>query len=367
MLFHPFEIAFCGYSGSGKTTLIAALIRHFSARLSIGYYKHGCHRFDIDREGKDSWTVKEAGALTVMISDPDKKALVTQQTGPFFHLEQQAFSGLDMLFVEGLKELPLPKIILVDRERKILDLVGTASITNVAALIVADDKALDSGFGIPVLHRDHINDIASFIESFLLQHSSRSSALNGLVLAGGRSVRMGSDKALLAYHSQNQLLHTAALLQQQCHEVFVSCREEQAETYRHFGIPLITDSYLGIGPLGGLLSAQRANPDAAWVVAACDLPCLDTDILHQLCEERNPMRFATAYRNPDSGMLEPLLACYEPKSRHHLIERHLEGKNSLSLFLEESHITMLMPHNSNALQNINDSFGQQGVGRSQPH
>ena len=166
MLFHPFEIAFCGYSGSGKTTLIAALIRHFSARLSIGYYKHGCHRFNIDCEGKDSWTVKEAGALTVMISDPDKKALVTQQTGPFFHLEQQAFSGLDMLFVEGLKELPLPKIILVDRERKILDLVGTASITNVAALIVADDKALDSGFGIPVLHRDHINDMVTMQDGY---------------------------------------------------------------------------------------------------------------------------------------------------------------------------------------------------------
>ena len=52
MLFHPFEIAFCGYSGSGKTTLIREVVRHLSLRHSIAYYKHGCHRFEIDREGK---------------------------------------------------------------------------------------------------------------------------------------------------------------------------------------------------------------------------------------------------------------------------------------------------------------------------
>ncbi len=364
MLFQPFEIAFCGYSGSGKTTLISAIIRHLSARVSIGYYKHGCHRFDIDREGKDSWTVKEAGAITVMMSDPEKKALVTQQTDHSYHLEQHAFSGMDMLFVEGLKELPLPKLILVDRERKILDLISKASITNVAAIVVPDDPDSYSGLGIPILHRDQIHDISAFIESFLLEYSFKSRPLNGLVLAGGRSERMGCDKALIAYHSQNQLLHTAAILQQQCHEVFVSCREEQAETYRHFGIPLITDTYLGIGPLGGLLSAQRANPYAAWVIAACDLPYLERDILHNLCVERNPMRFATAFRNPDSGMLEPLLACYEPKSRHQLIERHLEGKNSLSLFLEESRIKTLIPQSNNSLQNINDPVSQKGVSRS---
>ena len=65
MRFHPYEIALCGYSGSGKTTLIAAIVRHLSPKFTIGYYKHGCHRFEIDRQGKDSWTIKEAGALTV--------------------------------------------------------------------------------------------------------------------------------------------------------------------------------------------------------------------------------------------------------------------------------------------------------------
>jgi molybdopterin-guanine dinucleotide biosynthesis protein A len=74
MLFHPFEIALCGYSGSGKITLAAALVRHLSANFTTAYYKHECHRFAIDHEGKDSWIVRQAGASTVMISDPEKKS-----------------------------------------------------------------------------------------------------------------------------------------------------------------------------------------------------------------------------------------------------------------------------------------------------
>jgi hypothetical protein len=100
-----------------------------------------------------------------MISDPEKKTLIYPHTSEDCRHEQYAFSRLDMLLVEGLKEIPLPKLILVDKERKILDLVSTESIRNVAAIVGPDDPASYSGLGIPVLHRDHIADIAAFIES----------------------------------------------------------------------------------------------------------------------------------------------------------------------------------------------------------
>jgi molybdenum cofactor guanylyltransferase len=361
MLFHPFEIAFCGYSGSGKTTLIEGVVHLLSAKFSIAYYKHGCHQFALDHEGKDSWIVRQAGAAAVMISDPEKKAVITGSGSASRLLEHLVFSDHDLLLVEGLKELPLPKLLLVDDERRILDLVSNGTITNVAALVVPDEPESYTAYGIPILHRDSIIDVAAFIETFLLAYSLKENPLYGLILAGGRSSRMGSDKALIEYHSKNQLVHTAALLRSQCQEVFVSCREEQAETYSHFGIPVITDSYLGIGPIGGLLSAQQAWPDAAWVVAACDLPFLDEAIVRQLCSARNPLRFATAFRHPQSGCLEPLCACYEPKSRSRLILRHIEGDNSLSAFLDESRIEELIPQDAGALQNINDPASQQGT------
>jgi molybdopterin-guanine dinucleotide biosynthesis protein MobB len=363
MLFHPFEIAFCGYSGSGKTTLIAEVVRYLSQRLSIAYYKHGCHRFDIDREGKDSWVVRQAGAATVMISDPEKKALLAGQSPDSPLLERHAFAGADLLIVEGLKELPLPKLLLVDSGRKILELVSNGGISNIAAMVVPDDPSSYAPFGIPLFQRDNIREIATFIETFLIDRSMQEHPLYGLVLAGGRSSRMGSDKALIEYHAQNQLLHTATLLQRQCEEVFVSCREEQADAYRHFRLPLITDSYLGIGPLGGLLSAQQAKPEATWVIAACDLPFLDESIVRQLCSQRNPLRFATAFRVPESGRIEPLCASYEPKSRGSLMLRHLWGDNSLSSFLDVSRIKELTPHDGSVLQNINDPEGRHSLFR----
>ena len=355
MWFHPFEIAFCGYSGSGKTTLIASLVTHLSLKFSIACYKHGCHRFDIDREGKDSRILKEAGAATVMISDTEKKALITSHGLASTRLERLAFSDFDLLFVEGLKELPLSKLLLVDPDRRIIELLRNGVVTNVVALVVPDDPDSCREFGIPVFQRDNVADIAAFIETLLLDRALKTTPMHALVLAGGRSSRMGSDKALIEYHTKNQLLHTAELLGQQCSKVFVSCREEQAEQYRQFAITLITDSYLGIGPLGGLLSAQRLYPDAAWVVAACDLPFLDEATLRQLSLQRNPLRFATAFRHPRTGVMEPLLACYEPKSRSRLIQRHLEGNNSLSAFLEESPVEELTPPDGAALLNINDA------------
>ena len=59
---HPFQVAFCGFSNSGKTTLMSRLVSSLKNRYAIGYYKHGCHHLDIDREGKDSSVVRESGA-----------------------------------------------------------------------------------------------------------------------------------------------------------------------------------------------------------------------------------------------------------------------------------------------------------------
>jgi molybdenum cofactor guanylyltransferase len=353
MLFHPFEIAFCGYSGSGKTTLIASLVTLLSGKYSIAFYKHGCHRFDIDREGKDSWVLGKAGAETVMISDPEKKAIISRHTDTPNLLERQAFSAHDMLFVEGLKELPLPKLLLVDRERRILDILRDGPVSNVLALVAPDDPAGYAGQGVPVFHRDDITAIASFIETELYTRSSANTPVHGLVLAGGLSSRMGFDKGLIRYHAQNQLQHTAAILQPHCSKVFLSCRAEQLETYSQFDLPVITDSYLGIGPMGGLLSAQQREPDTAWLVAACDLPLLDEAAVKQISMQRNPLRFATAFRNPGSGCIEPLFAFYEPKSMPRLLLLHADGCNSLSSFLEQSRIEEIIPRKPEALKNVN--------------
>ncbi|NTW62781.1 MAG: NTP transferase domain-containing protein, partial [Chlorobiaceae bacterium] len=187
-----------------------------------------------------------------------------------------------------------------------------------------------------------------------LIQKSRETPLFGLVLAGGQSSRMGSDKALISYHRENQLVRTAQLMEKSCSKVFISCRTEQKEHYLQYGYPLITDRYLNIGPLGGLLSAQMEHPCTAWMTVACDLPFLDEQVFHQLTLHRNPFRYATAFTDPLSNNLEPLCSCYEPKSKERLFSLHAEGNNSLYSFLQQSRIETLTMKNSGRLRNIND-------------
>jgi molybdopterin-guanine dinucleotide biosynthesis protein A len=352
-MFHPFEIAFCGLSGSGKTTLLTRVISHFHQK---GYepacFKHGCHHFDIDREGKDSFRARQAGALSVMISDPVKEAVISD--GPGSLSNTTLLLSRDMLFIEGLKELPIPKLILVDAERSILPLIENGTVNQVLAL-VHDGRAEGlENFGMPLFCRDDIAGIAAFVERFFAQRADEV-PLYGMVLAGGLSSRMGTDKALLNYHAENQLVRTASLLSETCSKVFISCRAEQSSAYSDYGFPVITDTYLDMGPLGGLLSAQRSHPDAAWLLVACDLPFLDGNTLASLLSNRDPFRHATALMSPESRHPEPLLAIYEPKSRRPLLQQHASGNDSLSSFLRNSRILKIDPDNPDALKNVNDN------------
>ncbi|NTU93418.1 MAG: bifunctional molybdenum cofactor guanylyltransferase MobA/molybdopterin-guanine dinucleotide biosynthesis adaptor protein MobB [Chlorobiaceae bacterium] len=351
-MFHPFEIACCGLSGSGKTTLLTRLLHQFrNDGHEPGYFKHGCHRFDIDRPGKDSFLARQAGAVTVMIADPEKEAIISG-THRTISAATAVSEACDMLFIEGLKELPTPKMVLVDAARAILPMVEQGAVRNVLCLVHDGGTEELERFGLPLFHRDDIPGISGFVNGFFTDIVN-SLPLFGLVLAGGRSSRMGTDKAMLNYHADNQLVRTAALLKGCCSKVFVSCRQEQRETYGRHQLPLITDTYLDLGPLGGLLSAQRRHPEAAWFVAACDFPYLDGAAISTLVDRRDPFRSATAFQLPDCKRPEPLCTIYEPKSRLRLLERHGGGDDSLSSFLSASRIMAVAPLNPGVLCNIN--------------
>jgi len=356
-MFHPFELAFCGLSGSGKTTLVTRLLRHFRQQeRKPGYFKHGCHRFDIDRTGKDSYLARQAGAVSVMIADPEKEALISDTPGNISG--STVLDSCDILFIEGLKELPIPKILVVDTTHAILPLLEKSVIGNVLALVHDGHAVGLERFGLPCFHRDDIGAIAEFVGKHLTSLVS-AIPLYGLVVAGGRSLRMGSDKALLTYGKDNQLAVTASLLSEFCPQVFVSCRQDQAAAYAGFGHPVLTDTYLDLGPLGGLLSAQREHPEAAWFVVACDFPYLDGKTLGSLSSSRDPFRFATAFMLPGADRPEPLCTIYEPKSRISLLRRHGNGNDSLSSFLAHSRISIVNASGTDTLRNVNDPSGMQ--------
>lgn len=103
-----------GWSGSGKTTLMTALIPEFVSRgIRVSTLKHAHHAFDVDQPGKDSWRHRQAGAHEVVVSSPNRWALMHELRGalePSFEELVRRMSPVDLLLVEGFKRHPHPKI-----------------------------------------------------------------------------------------------------------------------------------------------------------------------------------------------------------------------------------------------------------------
>jgi molybdopterin-guanine dinucleotide biosynthesis protein B len=107
-------IGLSGWSGSGKTTLLTALIPALIGRgLAVSTIKHAHHSFDIDREGKDSYVHRQAGAREVLISSAHRWALMHELRGaPEPHLREllSHLGEVDLVLIEGFKRDPHPKI-----------------------------------------------------------------------------------------------------------------------------------------------------------------------------------------------------------------------------------------------------------------
>lgn len=189
----------------------------------------------------------------------------------------------------------------------------------------------------------------------------------GLVLAGGDSLRMGSDKADISYRGVPQVVRTHELLVECCEKAFVSVREEQRENAVFSGLPQIHDRFIGFGPMGGVLSAMTAHPGAAWLVLACDLPFLSSEALRYLLKHRKSENIATAYLSPE-GFPEPLFTLYEARSVHILHASMARGEHSLQKVLVNSDVGLVTPPSPEILRNANTPLerdaAQAALGRS---
>jgi molybdopterin-guanine dinucleotide biosynthesis protein MobB len=117
----PPVVSIVAKSGTGKTTLLEKLIAELKKRgYKVGAVKHDAHSFSIDHEGKDSWRLTEAGADTMLITSPEKVAMVKRNPGaePILMETIANYCGdLDIVLTEGFKRSSMPKIEVHRRER----------------------------------------------------------------------------------------------------------------------------------------------------------------------------------------------------------------------------------------------------------
>ncbi|MEX0314738.1 MAG: NTP transferase domain-containing protein [Allomuricauda sp.] len=177
--------------------------------------------------------------------------------------------------------------------------------------------------------------------------------LYGLVLAGGKSTRMGSDKGLLKYHSVPQQEYLYNLISQVCDAAYLSIRKDQEnDEVTRFNV--IADQNEYRGPFNGMLSAHKAHPEAAWLVLACDLPLMDLSSLEKLVQNRDPEKLATSYATKKTGLPEPLITIWEPKGLKTAMS-YLESAESSCprKFLINSDIKLANPEKDEVLYNAN--------------
>jgi molybdopterin-guanine dinucleotide biosynthesis protein A len=184
--------------------------------------------------------------------------------------------------------------------------------------------------------------------------SGENTRIKGLVLAGGKSVRMGLDKGMMMWHGKPQRYYMADMLAQLCDEVYISCREEQvADIAAPYNTLTDNPLYAGSGPTAAILSAFELYPDSNWLVVACDLPLLDMATLQYLVENRDVNAIATTYESPHDGLPEPLITIWEPAAYAILLSKLQEGYKCPRKVLINNPTTILKPPYPQALTNTN--------------
>jgi molybdopterin-guanine dinucleotide biosynthesis protein A len=274
--------------------------------------------------------------------------------------QRELFSAMDLVLVNGNHQQAKAQVVIIDSNKKASLQRRLAELTDVQLFLFADNaegvfdfiqESIPNWEQIPVLSLN--NDTRQIIEFFRTKLEQAKPILNGLVLAGGKSIRMGFDKGEVNWHGKEQRYHMADLLKKHCAGVYISCRDVEQQKGVSAEYLSLPDTFTGLGPFGAILSAFREQPDAAWLVIACDLPLVDASVIQHLVDNRNTATIATAYKSDYKDFPEPLITIYEPKSYPVLLQYLAQGYSCPRKVLINSEVTVLQPPNPDALANVN--------------
>lgn len=163
--------------------------------------------------------------------------------------------------------------------------------------------------------------------------------LFGLILAGGRSSRMGADKGLLDYRGKPHREYLHDVLALHCARVFISISAEQAQLpgYAY----LVDNPAYETSPMGALLAAHEHHPNAGWLVLSCDLAFFDAACAQTLINARDPAVSGTAFRIDELNQPEPLATIYEARFVKTLPDAYRNGERSLRRALHRAGATLV--------------------------
>ncbi len=154
--------------------------------------------------------------------------------------------------------------------------------------------------------------------------------VTGIILAGGKSSRMGTDKGLLELCGMPLISYAIRVLSGICSSIMIS---SSSEAYNSFGYEVVADEYEGIGPMGGIYSALQKSKTDQNLVLSCDLPFVPPMLLKYILENCSGYDVAVPWQG--NQHYEPLCGFYHLSVRDKMSDFILHNNYKLpDLFYE---------------------------------
>lgn len=310
--FAPNEMAILGT----KCGTIATMVHRVSENLTnvkMAYFD-ASHAKNVEENTLSEYVFHHDGNLQITTS------------GYINKFEQRLqFAQYDLVFVNGNHYAGSKQIVFLDPEKEasinkridqISDIQFFVNLTNGVEIFQSIKDKFPNWKEIPKYELSDIENITNHI-SKLVQETIP--IMKGLVLVGGKSTRMGTDKSQLDYFGKPQKQHVKELLEKNNLKTYLSVQKDAGKGNE------IHDAFLNLGPFGGICSAFQKDPNSAWLVMATDVPFVDDKLIKLLLEKRNPAKVATAIKGKGKGFVEPLITIYEPKAYPILLQYLAQG------------------------------------------
>jgi len=182
------------------------------------------------------------------------------------------------------------------------------------------------------------------------------SKLTGIILAGGKSTRMGKDKGMALLNGKPLVTYAIETLKSVCDHIIISANSSD---YKQFGYPVQADLYPDCGPIGGIFSGLKCSKTDMNLVLSCDIPLVSKDLLTYVIDHSDKDKVCVPVH--DKEYIEPLCAYY-PKTSISLLEELIkQQKYKLNGFLNIASAKRILIHpglpfyHPNLFLNLNNS------------
>ena len=155
--------------------------------------------------------------------------------------------------------------------------------------------------------------------------------ITGIILAGGKSSRMGSDKGIVNLNGKKFIEHILAAVLPNVIEVLIIANNDN---YNNLGYKVIKDKIKDCGPLGGIYTGLMNSKTENNIVVSCDIPFINSDLIKYIIENTSNADITVPVYK---GNIEPLCAVYTKRTSDQIynliMNKDLKIQNILKYFI----------------------------------